>query len=51
MDDIDVCWNKFMCSGKIGDYLAYCSLKDDKSGANEGKNIKRCSGNKGNERG
>lgn len=52
MNDIDKKWNVFACTGSVKDYLAYCIIKEGNNiGCCEGKNVKRCAGSKGNERG
>ena len=41
-------WNRFAASGKIEDYLLYCSSKEGNGFDNyERENVKRCTGHKG----
>jgi len=46
-----VLWQQFAATGKIQDYLAYCSLKTGETDGNtQRKNNGRCLGDKGIER-
>lgn len=50
MDNKDNLWNKFAVSGKVNDYLAYCSIKEgNRLGNDEGTHVVRRTGSERNE--